>query len=332
MSLPPRRGPAARALHSCPAVPPDKLRTRRPTRGYVVIGVLLLCAVLIFEIDVVRDLLRGRIELVALVPDAAAVRVGTPVLLEGIRVGRVTRITFLGANDSTAIALRLRIAGRARLLLRSDSGVRSTRQHIVGQPVVLLSAGHDTAAAIRDGDTLWGRPRVSIDTVRRQARKIRGAVDSLLADKAAIRAILDARTPELRRVDRSLAELSLEARALSRDIRTAPLTDALESGELADRFGALRQRLNGLISALAAARARHASGPPLEADLEQVLVRAAALAAELGELETRFRGGAGVLGRARRDSAIAVAVSRVRAQLDSLMADVGGFALRMLLP
>ncbi len=49
-------------------------------------------------------------------------------------------------------------------------------------------------------------------------------------------------------------------------------------------------------------------------------------------LEQRLAEGGGMMSRVARDSALAVAVAGVQAQIDSLRAEGMGFALRMLTP
>ncbi len=298
------------------------------------IGVLVLSAVLIVNLDAIQELFRDHLEIVALVPEAPAVRIGSPVLLEGVPVGRVTRIGFQKAGDSAAIALRLRLEGRAGAVLRADSRARATRQRFVGQPVVALTAGHDSAAVLRDGDTLAAHDLPSLDTILARGRALSAGVHSVLADTGAVHALVSARVPELQRLGAALSALDREAGALSGGLRSGAMKRAWGEGEVLDRLHAVRRDLEAVDTALAAAAARF--DPGRSGGLREPLLDLGRQATELGvsvdSLQDRLRSGTGIVARIQRDSALLHAVQRLRAQVDSMVANASGLAVRMFLP
>ncbi len=284
--------------------------------------------------DAVLDLFRDHLRVVALVPEAPAIRVGSPALLEGVPVGRVTRIAFVHAGDSATLALDLRLDGRARALLRSDSRARATRQRFVGQPVIVLSAGHEGAATIRNGDTLRGRPLPSLQDILERGRRLGAATDSVLQDTSALRRLTSARAPEIRRLRDALSSLAGEAGDLVTTVREGPASEATRPGGALDRLGAVRRDLDRVIEALGAAESRYRTGGggELGTRLMDVRRRASELDASVARLQDRFGAGAGIVGRLPRDSALFVAVQSLRASVDSLVSDAGSLAVRMFLP
>lgn len=307
----------------------------RARRGYLILAGILLAAVLIFNIQAVSDIAGERTELVALLPDASGVRVGTPVWVAGVEAGRITAIRFLSGGDSADIALHIVIRGDGVSVIRRDSDVRAIRLRVVGQPIVQIEAGSSAAPPVRAGDTLRARGRGDPFALLEQGKALPATLDSLMTSARRVAAMAGSREPELARLRESVAAMNAAAGALSLDLEGGSLGAMMAPGGL-DGLGNLRARLAELAAAVDAASTRYRGadgvGSPLGASLESLQGRVAALDADLDALATRMQAGGGILYRMPRDSALQVALRGVRAQIDSVRQEAASIALRMFIP
>lgn len=329
---------------------PSELTTHGRTRGgYLILIGIFLAAIVIFNLNALSDLTREEIDIVALLPDASGVRVGTPVRVAGVEAGRVLAIAFLPIADSAEVALTLRIEGDARTVLRADSDVRAIRIRVIGQPVVQLEPGSPSAPPVGPGDTLRATPRPDPLHLLERSRSLPGALDSLHDATVRLRAMAGGRAPDLERLGTGLAAVVDAAGALSRDLEQGSLGRMLGPGGAMDRLAQLRARLDEVAAVLGPALARYGAGAggdgaeagetgeadgsgELGAALRAVAGRVATLRTELDAMGARMAEGGGILDRMGRDSALQVAVRGVQAQIDSLRAEAASIALRMILP
>lgn len=307
----------------------------RARRGYLIIIGLLIAAVLIFNIDAVQDLTSDRADLVALLPDASGVRVGTPVWVAGVESGTITGIDFLASGGNAQIALTLRIASEALAVIRRDSDVRAIRLRLIGQPVVQVEAGTAAAPAARSGDTLLAHPRVDTDLLLAEGTRLPAQLDSLLTSARQVAGMARSRSHDLERLQVRIDAVTSAAGVLSTELEGGSLGRFMEPGGL-DPVARLGARLDSLGAELGAAIERYSGAEGEEASLPRSLqslrARVAALRADLAVFNARFRAGGGTLDRLARDSALQVAVRRVQAQVDTLRQEAASIALRMVHP
>lgn len=291
---------------------------------------LLLAAALIFNIDVIVDRVRGYIDVVAIVLETSGVRIGSPVWVEGMEAGRITGIEFVALGDTGAIALHLRLEDRVRDAVRLGSRARTARHRFIGEPTVRISAGPPDAPPVETGDTLYPLDPVSMEHLVARGREIAPALDSLTAALVALERLVDARRPGLEALVDRLAAATEEAATLRAELDRGAIGEWAGDGTLRRRIEQLEHRLAALSEA---ARGLQRYGDPeLARSVADLAGRAERLSTALADLDRRVEAGRGVIPRMGRDSALAVAVRGVRAQIDSLRAAGLGFALRMLLP
>ena len=307
---------------------------------------LFLAAILVFNVDGIVDGLRDHLELVAMVPRAEGVRVGSAVWVAGVESGRVTRIAFLGSSaetpagrDSATVALHLRLDDDTRAVITRGSDVRALRLRFVGQPIIEVSAGEPGDAPVEDGDTLYARPHPDPLELLDRGMRLPGAVDSLLGSVRAIQAMAGDRAPELRRLSDRVAAVSAAASTLAGEMEGGTLGRLMngDAGEptLADRVATLRARVGELQEAGARLAGRYADGAApdgLPAAMSRAMGRADRIQEELATLQARMEDGGGFLPRMQRDSAVMVAVRGVQAQIDSLASEALSIGLRMVVP
>ena len=316
-------------------MPKQNPNRRRARRGYVILVALLLAAGIIFNADRIAQLFRGSIEIVAIVPEAPGIRVGSNVQVAGLDAGIVTRVGLAGGTDSARVAVHLRLAPDARKVITRSSDVYATRDRLIGQPLIRISAGRPGEPTVEPNDTIWGERRPSALALVEQGKAIPAALDSLTTAVRRIQELADRQAPEVRRLAGQLETVNSAASALSRDFSRGSLGLLLDPERgAAARLDRLRTTLSELEAAVGEVAERYTPGGdgPLATGLEELGERSRRLDEALAVLQERVAEGDGVLPRARRDSALAVAVRRVQVQLDSLTANLQALAVEALLP
>ena len=307
----------------------DDSTTRRVRRGYLLVAGLVLTALLVFNIDVIADQFRDHVDVVALVRETSGVRIGSPVSVAGVEVGRVTAIDFVG-DPAAPVAVSVRLQERARTAVRRTSRARTARRRFIGEPVVRIEAGPDASPPVEDGDTLRPRDEPSIEELLERGLAFPSSLDSLQEGVGRLHLLIDRRRPALDSLVDRLALATAEAEDLRQQVRNGPgrwLGDAA----LPRRIERLRQHVEALSAAMGRL-GREAEGGEIGPQLRSFAARAERLEDRLDALGRTLTEGSGTLGRLQRDSALAVAVREVAAQVDSLRAEGLDFALRMFLP
>jgi phospholipid/cholesterol/gamma-HCH transport system substrate-binding protein len=117
------------------------------------------------------------------VSDASGLVQGTPVRLNGIPVGEVEEVRFIGRGDQRLVEVVLRIARYHRQRIRADSIVTITPQNIQGEQFVDIAQGNSPAIVAPGGELRFEpTPEVlrALDLAQFQQR-LRD-IDNLLAE------------------------------------------------------------------------------------------------------------------------------------------------------
>lgn len=293
-------------------------------------AVLLATALAIFNVDILRDWFRGYVDVVAVVTETSGVRIGSPVMVEGVEAGHVIAVDVVELGERGAVAFHVRLHDRGRSVVREGSLASTRRRQFVGEPMVRISAGAPGARPVESGDTLYPDRQLSPDSLLAGAKALVPALDSLAIALAEIQRLASARSPHLVRLAGRLAVATEEAGILRSDLGQGSLGQWLRDPSLGRRIDQLRERLASVSETTA--QLRRFGDPEMRRGVAAVDQRAERLMSALQELERQLATGDGMLGRMQRDSAIAVAIAGVQAQIDSLRAEGLGFALRMFRP
>jgi hypothetical protein len=320
-------------LHSDgPVTAPDP-PTTPVRRGYLILAGLFILGLVTFHIEGIRDLLRSDMDIVALLPDAPTLAVGTGVHVEGVKVGRVTGVEVVKLGDTAVIAMNLRVEPQTRRLVTAASDVSASRRRFIGETMVRLHAGQPGEPPLQSGDTLRGRARPAPADLLEQAAALPPILDSLMGEVRVVQSHLDRAEP---RVQALMGQLQATGEAVSafgvayQDGSLARMLDP-QTG-FAPRIGTLQIRVRELQSAVAGLGERYSGDGELAGRVEGLTARAAAVDQALADLATRMEEGGGFLWRVQADTALEVAARGVQAQVDSLMAEALSIALRMFLP
>lgn len=308
-------------------------RTRPVRRGYLLLAALIGVATLVFNLQAIVDASRRTIDVVAVVDDAPGVHVGTEVWVEGVKVGRVRRVSLVRERDSTLVALDLRLDRKARALVTASSDVRSSRRRFIAEPLVRVFAGSPTDPPLQPGDTIRGQPRLGPEEIIAQFEALVPTMDSVLAEARRLQDIFERRQPAFERLGAQIRTATSAASALSAQADLGSLGPMLD-GEtgLPAHVRVLRTRMTEVSAAADEMVDRYGTEGALATDMRGLADRARAIDSALAGIEARMEAGGGFLWRVQADTAIHVAVRGVGLQIDSLMAEAASIALRMFLP
>lgn len=300
-------------------------------RGYGILTALLVAAVVVFNADRIAEWMRGYIDVVAFVPESSGVRAGSPVWVEGTHAGRVQSVAVSGHGDSALVVLELRLEDRVRPVVRSASTVYTARKQLIGQPVVHVRAGPPASPPLSPGDTLQAAARLDISLLVEKGKDFPILLDSLMTAVREVQRLADTRAPRVASLLERFLDVSAAAGRLGEDLQGGTLGRFARDTSITLRLEQLRDRMDQL-SVAAAELSRYGSSPELSEGVPSLMHRAERIGADLERLQTAMDGNLGTLPRLQRDSALAVALAGVTAQIDSLRAEGLSFGLRMLVP
>jgi phospholipid/cholesterol/gamma-HCH transport system substrate-binding protein len=131
--------------------------------GLIVVGLLVLIYG-VYRVGKIFDVFAERYTLVTLLPSVAGLREGSMVALAGQQVGQVDEIKFIPMHQKRGgshLAVRIKVAERARGQIRRDSKIQVRALGLLGDKYIDIEPGTATVAALQPGDTI--RAEISID-------------------------------------------------------------------------------------------------------------------------------------------------------------------------
>jgi hypothetical protein len=302
---------------------PSNGRPRRSTLlgSMLILGVLAL-ALTIFFLDRLIGAFENRTMVVAVLPAAPNLVQGTPVWIAGERVGTVRRIEFRPASigPDERVALTLEIPERLRAILGPGTTVRITSARLIGEAVVDIVPGPPGGSPLAEGDTIGGREALQVSDVIDRMRVARAGFGLLARDFAALAESPALRDGRLAAVQTRFAAVSRELAALRAASADGTLARLMNDPALGATLGALGARARRLRAVLGEARSdRTGEAAAVAAAFRDLAADADALSADIARLRAEADVAAGTLPRLASDSALALALRRVQAQLDSLI-------------
>lgn len=123
----------------------DSTLDARPRRRWIrmaVVGAAVLTAMAIFAIVARRTFLRHEVDLSTLIDDSAGIGPSSPVLLNGIDVGHVVRVTLSGSRDpDKTVRITMRFPRRILTEIPVDSTAAITSANLLGDKYIDISRG-----------------------------------------------------------------------------------------------------------------------------------------------------------------------------------------------
>src|SRR5688572_2111236 len=160
----------------------DERQRRRAWVGALPTAGLVACTVLVFFLDDFIASLTRRYEIIAVVPEAPGLILGSPVWIAGKEVGTVERLSLLPVGDDTTarVALTIELPRSMREYVRRDSRVRLTSERLVGSRVIDIVPGTSASPILEPGDTLRLIRHITAAALTQQAALVQHGLDSAL--------------------------------------------------------------------------------------------------------------------------------------------------------
>src|SRR5687768_8111860 len=231
-----------------------------------------------------------------LADDATGVLPGTHVWLAGKHSGTVRKVEFRVPTSDTTNRLMFTTEFLERDLpyVRRDSWAQvQSGGKLLGTPVVYVAIGSPGARALRDGDTLYSRPKPRVLDVAAQVTDIMPEVRGLMTEVSALNT------------------------KISRPVGTIGNYRTQGMPRMAEVAGGM-SRIGSKMNAKGGTAGRFMSGNLME--------RASIVMARVDSLKLLASSGEGSIGRFRRDTTLMKTAMGLSAELDSLRAQAKGFA------
>ncbi|MDT8376634.1 MAG: MlaD family protein [Mariprofundaceae bacterium] len=153
---------------------------RRQVGWFVILGVGALLLVLLVA-SMRSNVFAKKFYIFFSPPSAASFYEGQPVKFQGFAIGRVDQIE-LQAEGKVRITMEL--IDRYRTMLHKNAIVRVTKEGLIGEQVVEVTAGDEKKSAVNDGDVLGYETEASLDQLLIDLKPAVGNANVLLKELA----------------------------------------------------------------------------------------------------------------------------------------------------
>ena len=144
---------------------------------FVLAAILLLFLLLAFNRQT-KDFFEPKFTLHSVITDAQGVTEDTPVMVYGLQVGKVTKLSL--SNDNR-IAVTMEIQERFHRLIRTDSTAEISKLSVIGNAAISIKAGSTDKPMIpSDGELELSQP-MSVDQMMAQVQPVLADVKSTLS-------------------------------------------------------------------------------------------------------------------------------------------------------
>ena len=148
--------------------------------GIVVIVASVALGVLIFLMSGSVGLFTSKITLFTYVDNAAGLRVGAPVRLDGVDIGNVTAMTVVPTHDNGKTPVQITFKIGTKYPVRTDTSAMLATAGVLGETFVDLDSRTAHGELAKSGDTLPGLSQPDIQDVVRASQTSLQNIDVLL--------------------------------------------------------------------------------------------------------------------------------------------------------
>ena len=117
---------------------------------FVTLG-LVLAMVVIFMLGDISDMFERRFTVYARFDDISGLRVGAPIYLAGINVGKVEKIRFPGSLEEKKVVVTMRVRSEYRIRVRNDSAASVMTQGLLGDKAIFITVGSPDSPEVKNG-------------------------------------------------------------------------------------------------------------------------------------------------------------------------------------
>jgi phospholipid/cholesterol/gamma-HCH transport system substrate-binding protein len=300
---------------------PAKVAWAQLRVGIMALVALSILAVLIFLLTGSGSIFEDKATLKTYMQDSAAMSVSSPVRLNGILVGEISKIEFTGSREpGKVVEIQMRIKRSYLKQIPEDSEAGVSAANLLGDKFINITKGR-SSRAIRDGGTLRAEAVQDIPELMARAGDLLGAlqvslrrVDSLLEDVEEGRGNVGKLLKDEALYDRVNATIEETRRAIhTLNTNQGTLGRLLNEDALYQDVRQPIRRLDNLLAALE--RGEGSAGKLLKEDALYDDARKA-----LGEIRTLLadvNAGKGTAGKLLKDEALHRQITQLLARVDS---------------
>ncbi len=195
---------------------------------FVLIG-LFLIMFSIFFVGEEKTFLERHYTLYAKFNDISGLRIGAPIYLAGVGVGKVENIRFPTNLEERDVTLDLSISHRFHDRIREDSEASIVTQGLLGDKVVLISVGSPATSELKGGSTLVSRKGYSLENfaekggeLLKEMTDLSKKMNQIVGDIQTKDSFLHSLMYDLkgRNIIPDLAAVSHDARDVAREVRS----------------------------------------------------------------------------------------------------------------
>lgn len=295
------------------------------------VGVLILAAIfilvgLIFLMNGSSGMFSHKIILRSYFPNAAGVKEGSPVTLEGVTIGNVIKLRVVPERNPDAVEVTMRVGEHFLRDLHTDSTASVAQAGVLGDSFVDIDSTHATGPAPLTNAELRvsGAPTiqevisssdVSIQEINQVLHKIETLIDTLNTSRGTIGELIN--DPGLaKKVDTIATDLATVTSAISHgkgSIGQLLIDDTFSTklNTTADQLSTIATELN---------QGKGSAGKLLKDDT--LYNNLNAVSANANQLITSINAGNGALGKLAKDPATAQKLTDAISNLDELLKDI----------
>jgi phospholipid/cholesterol/gamma-HCH transport system substrate-binding protein len=130
---------------------------------FVTLG-LVLSMVAIFLLGDISDLFQRRFTLYARFPDISGLRIGAPIFLAGLNVGKVDGVRFPANISEKEVIITLEIDHAFHERVRQDSLASITTQGLLGDKAVLITVGSPDLPELKANSEIGTKQAISLES------------------------------------------------------------------------------------------------------------------------------------------------------------------------
>jgi phospholipid/cholesterol/gamma-HCH transport system substrate-binding protein len=296
------------------------------------VGALVMAAlaVLIFLIFLMSGstggLFEGKIVLRSYFENAAGVKDGAPVTLEGVTIGNVVRIRVVPERNPNPVEVTMRVGRKYLHNLHTDTTASIAQAGVLGDSYVDLSSAHASGPAPGDNAELRaaGSPsiqdvirtsQVSIEEITALMRKVETLVDTLNSKRGTLGELIN--DPQLGyKIELIATDLETVTKAISEG--KGSLGKFVNDDSLYTRANSAVDKLDKVASALSDGKG--SAGKLLRDDTLYNNLNAAV--ANTNQLVAEIDAGKGAMGKIAKDPAFAQKLDDTVTRLDNILKSV----------
>jgi phospholipid/cholesterol/gamma-HCH transport system substrate-binding protein len=294
----------------------------------VIVALAALTVLILLMSSSVGGLFTPKLTVVSYFENAAGLKPGAPVNLQGVTVGEVSSIAIVTdpARRLTPVQVKMRISGKFRDAIRRDSKTSLNTIGVLGDTVVDINSQLSTGPGIRNGDELATSETPSladvikasqgtIDQLNTILTKVNLLADNLLSNKGSIGLLLN--SPDLyNRANDAVTHLQqlLDGMASGK----GSIGKLVSDDELYNRLNDTVKNLQGLSAQLNSGQGsigKLVKDPTLYNNANSAI-------AKVNDLLTDVNAGKGGLGVMAKDPEFAAHLKDSLAKLDEVLAQV----------